>query len=261
MTFCLGIRVRSGLIALADTKIVKGEEKLTKSKISLTDSDGRQWWLMTSGLRSVRDKTVTYLEQKLKHDHAPVQNLFEIANLFGEQLRRVRQEDEHSLEIGNLRFNLHAIVGGQLEQDVSTKMYYIYPEGNWIECYEDSPYFIIGRTHYAKPILDRLLRFDSDIKYAAALAFLGFDATRACVTDVGYPIDMVLHQSTNGVIHQRFEATDLIHVSKWWNQTLSDALQQFPLDCFHKLFPDPLDMVSGSSGIQQAIIAQRVTDE
>jgi putative proteasome-type protease len=247
MTFCLGIRVRNGLIALADTKIVKGEEKLTKSKISLTSSGGRNWWLMTSGLRSVRDKTVTYLEHKLQNDHAPSENLFAIANLFGEQLRRVRAEDELALQGGNLQFNLHAIIGGQLERDATTKMYYIYPEGNWIECNEDSPYFIIGRTHYAKPILDRLLRFDTDIKHAAALAFLGFDATRACVTDVGYPIDMVLHQSPNNLIHQRFEATDLIQVSQWWNQTLSNALQQFPMDCFQRLFSCPNDGSLGSS--------------
>jgi putative proteasome-type protease len=246
MTFCLGIRVRGGLVALADTKIVKGEEKLTKSKLSLTTSDGRQWWLMTSGLRSVRDKTVTYLEQKLKHDHAPVQNLFEIANLFGEQLRRVRLEDEQALQSGNLHFNLHAIIGGQLEQDSSTKMYYIYPEGNWIECNEDSPYFIIGRTHYAKPILDRLLRFDTDLQHAAALAFLGFDATRACVTDVGYPVDMVVHQSPSYVVHQRFEATDLMDVSQWWNQTLRNALHDFPMARFQKLFPYRDSLTSGS---------------
>ncbi len=247
MTFCLGIRVRNGLIALADTKIVKGEEKLTKSKISLTNNGGRQWWLMTSGLRSVRDKTVTYLEQKLQLDHAPVQNLFAIANLFGDQLRKVRLEDETALQSGHLQFNLHAIIGGQLEHDASPKMYYIYPEGNWIECNEDSPYFIIGRTHYAKPILDRLLRYDTDTKQAAALAFLGFDATRACVTDVGYPIDMILHQSHNNVIYQRFEATDLIQVSQWWNQTLRNALLQFPMDCFQRLFSYPDDESLGSS--------------
>ena len=31
---------------------------------------------------------------------------------------------------------------------------------SWIESSKDSPYFIIGRTHYAKPILDLLLRHD-----------------------------------------------------------------------------------------------------
>jgi putative proteasome-type protease len=232
----VGIRVRDGLVALADTKIVRGEEKLTKTKISLTKSSGRQWWLMTSGLRSIRDKAVTYLEKKLATEQVSIHNLFEIANLFGEQLRQVRIEDGEALQTGSLHFNLHAIIGGQLDQDSCVKMYYVYPEGNWIECNEDSPYFIIGRTHYAKPILDRLLRFETSIQQASALAFLGFDATRACVTDVGYPIDMVLHQSPNQVTYQRFEAIDLIHVSQWWNQTLSNALQQFPLESFQKLF-------------------------
>ena len=31
MTFCLGIKIKDGLIALGDTRIVKGDEQLTKS--------------------------------------------------------------------------------------------------------------------------------------------------------------------------------------------------------------------------------------
>ena len=35
MTFCVGIKVTQGLVALADTQIVKGGERLSKGKLTL----------------------------------------------------------------------------------------------------------------------------------------------------------------------------------------------------------------------------------
>ncbi len=237
MTFCIGIKVGQGLLALADTRIVKGEEHVTKSKLSFSSNGDRRWWLVTSGLRSIRDKTVAYFERELTEQTQPNELLFELANCFGQQLRRVRSEDGSSLSASNFSFNLHAILGGQLVKDNSLKMYYIYPEGNWIESSEDSPYFIIGRTHYAKPILDRLLRHDTSIRHAAALAFLAFDATKASVTDVDFPIDVIVTESESGKSHyRRFPEEELSHVSKWWHQSLSDALSHFPIACFDSLF-------------------------
>ncbi len=236
MTFCIGIKVREGLIALADTKIVKGDERLTRAKLSTTSLNGNHWWLMTSGLRSVRDKTVTYLDQQLESQNQSVERVFELANAFGTHLRNVRQEDGPALAASNFTFNLHGIIGGQLSSDFEPRMYYIYPEGNWIESSDDSPYFVIGRTHYAKPILDRLLTSEVSLAKATALAFLAFDATRASVTDVGYPIDLiVIHANTRVMSKRRFEAAELGELSNWWHQTLSTALDNFPTQHFNSL--------------------------
>jgi putative proteasome-type protease len=235
MTFCTGILVRDGLLALADTKIVKGEEHLTRGKLSSSVTDGGQWWLMTSGLRSVRDKAVTYLERELSEVQSPTY-LYELANRFGAQLRRVREEDGPSLMASNFTFNLHAILGGQMSGDSRPRMYYVYPEGNWIESTDDSPYFIIGRTHYAKPILDRLLTAETPLRQAVALAFLAFDATKASVTDVGYPIDLLVCEAYSRRLNQRrFEEQDLGPISAWWRQALATALGDFPFERFDGL--------------------------
>ena len=155
---------------MADTEIVKGGERLSKGKLSLLAHGEGFVWIMTSGLRSVRDKTMTYTENAVAESPNNLRRMFEVANLFGEQLRMVREEDGPSLRSANLSFNLHAIIGGRLQEDTTDTMYYVYPEGNWIEVAPDSPYFIIGRTHYAKPILDRLLTSESDLQHAAATA-------------------------------------------------------------------------------------------
>ena len=236
MTFCLGIKVTEGLIALADTQIVKGSERLSKAKLSLATYRDRSLFIMTSGLRSVRDKAVIYLEEQLSSDNAEFTRLYQVANAFGAQLRRVYEEDNAALTRGHLQFNLHAIIGGQLSADSSPTLFYIYPEGNWIEAMADSPYFIIGRTAYGKPILDLLLDGDTQLRRALGLAYLAFDATRTSVTDVDFPLDIVVFSAASGQLHQqRYAADMLIHTTDWWQQQLKSALDRLPLS-----WADPL---------------------
>ncbi len=186
MTFCVGIKVNDGIVALADTRIVRDSEQVNKQKLAEFQHAGQSLFTMTSGLRSVRDKTLTYVDEKLRTDAITCERMYQFVNLVGEQLRRVKFEDGPSLAATNHSFNLHAIVGGRLSGDQTPLLYYMYPEGNWIEAAIDSPYFIIGRTHYGKPILDRLLNYNTSLPSAVTLALLAFDATRTSVTDVDY---------------------------------------------------------------------------
>ena len=160
MTFCLGMKVQQGLVALADTQIVKGSERLSKIKITLVKHGTRPLFIMTSGLRSVRDKTVIYLAEQLKAQSSAYKRLYQVANAFGEQWRQVWHEDAAALTQSGLMFNLHAIIGGQLDADPEPTLFYIYPEGNWIEAAADTLHFVIGRTPYSKPILDQTAFLD-----------------------------------------------------------------------------------------------------
>ncbi len=239
MTFCLGIKVKQGLIALADTRIVKGPEQLSKGKVSLLEHDGRAFFVMTSGLRSVRDKAVIYLTEHLARLATPYDRFYQVANAFGEQLRRVYAEDGLALAAGKLTFNLHTIIGGQLANDADPEMFYIYPEGNWIEASADSPYFVIGRTAYGKPILDRFLVWNTSLKTSVALAYLAFDATRTSVTDVDYPFDiLMLENGGSRFRQQRFDAVHLHDAQEWWQQRLRAALHDMPHQWADRLFED-----------------------
>jgi putative proteasome-type protease len=231
MTFCVGIRVREGLVALADTQIVRGQEMSSKAKLSLLDHGGRPVFVMTSGLRSIRDKAVMRLEDELDARPTPFPRLYEVVTAFGDQLKRVKVEDGPSLQDSGLRFNSHAIIGGHLPGDSSPTLFMVYPEGNWIDATPDSPYFIIGRTSYGKPILDRLLTYDTPLAQAVALAYLAFDSTRASVVDVEFPIDLVLLVAADGVLHERrFTSADLASAHAFWHARLQSSLAEFPMD-------------------------------
>lgn len=230
MTFCVGIKIEQGLVALADTQIVKGSERLSRGKLALIHHRSQPFFIMTSGLRSIRDKTVIYLEEQLAADTVNCHRLYQVAQAFGEQLRRVRAEDGAALAQGGWTFNLHAIIGGQLEYDPAPTLFYVYPEGNWVEATTDAPYFIIGRTLYGKPILDRLLTSCTSTVHAMALAYLAFDATRTSVVDVAFPIDVLLFDaSLRSLFQHRFDASALEPAAAWWQQCLRSALEAFPM--------------------------------
>ena len=229
MTFCLGMKVKDGLIGIADTRVTTGAECITSRKVSIHQHGRHSMFLMTSGLRSVRDKAVTYFDESFSESDQTCDKLFKAVNVFATQIRRVAEEDREALDKAGLTFNLHALVGGQLENDQEHKLYLIYPQGNWVEVGEGTPYCIIGESGYGKPLLDRVLRYHSGLSLAIKVGFLAFDATRTSSTSVEYPIDVVLYRhDTFKIVEHRFEKEDLTEISSWWQSRIYDSVEKLP---------------------------------
>lgn len=229
MTFCLGMAVADGLVAIADTRVTSGSEATTARKVSVRQHGRHSMFLMTSGLRSVRDKALTYFDEALERADASCDKLYKAANVLGEQVRRVAAEDKQALTEGSLHFDLHCLVGGQLEYDREPRLYLVYPQGNWVEVSHGTPYFVIGETGYGKPLLDRALAYTSSLDEALKIGYLAFDATRTSATDVDFPLDVVVYRpDTYEMIEHRFHHTDLAHVSAWWNNRLRELIDDVP---------------------------------
>ncbi len=229
MTFCLGMKVEDGLIGIADTRVTTGAECIMARNVSIHQHGRHSMFLMTSGLRSVRDKAVTYFDETIGDSDQTFDKLFKAVNVFAAQIRRVAEEDKATLDKAGLLFDLHALVGGQLENDQEHKLYLIYPQGNWVEVSEGTPYCIIGETGYGKPLLDRVLRYDSTMDLAIKVGFLAFDATRTSSTSVEYPLDVVLYRhDTFDIIEHRFQKEDLAEISSWWQSRIYESVEKLP---------------------------------
>lgn len=237
MTFCLGIKTADGLIGLADRRITSGSEVSSERKLSVHQVQNHSLFIMTAGLRSVRDKALTYFEEVLENEDAGFDKLYQAVNSFGNKLKRVREEDEAILVKSGLSFNLSAIVGGQLEKDKEHKLFLLYPEGNWIEVSEGSPFIMIGNSGYGKPILYRNVRYDTPLDEVLRLAFLAFDSTRVSANDVDFPIDVLLYEKDSfHIIDHTYEKHDLEHISYQWNALLKHSVQKLPVDWIDPLF-------------------------
>ncbi len=237
MTFCLSIAVNDGIVGVADTLVTSGLELITARKLSTYHPSDGAMFLMTSGLRSIRDKALTYFEIALDARIESFDNLYEVVNLFAVQLRKVRKEDREWLQEDGLQFNSHALVGGQMRKDKTHKLYLVYPEGNWVDTSRATPYHVIGSTGYGKPILDRTLQISDPIQHAFKVACLAFDSTRISASDVDFPIDVVLYRKDSfKVVEHRYYKEDLDPLSTLWQEHIRSAVQNLPMECQEKLF-------------------------
>ncbi len=235
MTYCLGIKVKEGLVAIADTRITSGTETTNKKKVWIEQKDKFSLFIMTSGLRSVRDKAMVYFTELL--DNVEYNKLYKAVNAFGEQVKRAFVEDGAALEKAGLRFDLHTIIGGQLKDDEEHKLYLLYPEGNWVELGQGAPYVVIGNSGHGKAILNRVLNENSSMRLSLKAGFLSFDSTRVSSNNVDYPIDVVLYKANSyHMIEQRYEARDLAAISNEWDDELKNALVNVSEDWMNVAF-------------------------
>jgi len=228
MTYCLGIKVKEGLVAIADTRITSGTETTEKKKIYVQQKDNYSLFIMTSGLRSVRDKAVLYFKERIEGgvEH---NKLYKAVNDFGEQVKRVAREDREALEQAGFKFNLNTIIGGQLKDDEEHKLFLLYPEGNWVELGQGAPFVIIGNSGHGKAILNRTLTNDSSMHLALKTGFLSFDSTRASANDVDFPIDIALYRNNSfDMVEHRYTKKDLESISEQWAEELKTALNHIP---------------------------------
>ena len=245
MTFCLGIKTKNGIVGLSDTRITTGSETTTSKKVYTVNREKHTFFIMTSGLRSVRDKAITYFSEVIERSDESFTKLYHAVNEFGNQVKAVAKEDKIYLEEAGLNFNLFSIIGGQLEEDTEPKLYLLYPQGNWIEIRKGTPFVIIGNSGFGNPVLRRSLTYENSLDYALKCAFLAFDATRICANDVDFPIDtVVLPNDSYHTIEQRFDQKELEHISTFWNERLKNAINELPTDILQKAFEQNLSPVS-----------------
>lgn len=216
-------------MGLSDTRITSGNETTSSKKVFTVNKKKHSFFIMTSGLRSVRDKAITYFSEVIALKDDQFSKMYQAVNEFGNQVKIVAKEDKSYLEEAGFQFNLFSIIGGQLQDDPEPKLYLLYPQGNWIEIRKGTPFVIIGNTGFGHPVLKRSLHYEDSLDYALKCAFLAFDATRISANDVDFPIDTVMLKNGEYVTQEvRFEQKQLEHISSFWNSRLKSAIAELP---------------------------------
>lgn len=236
MTSCIGITVADGLVGIADTCVISGTEIITARKVSTYETDQGAFFIMTSGLRSVRDKAIIYFDEFMEEGKTPLNRLYKAVNAFTAQIRRVAEEDKKALEESGVRFSINALIGGQMAGDKGHKLFLTYPEGNWVEIGVGTPFHIIGEGGYGKPVLDRALKYTDSMAFALKVGCLSFDSTRISAADVDFPIDVVLYaKDSHTIVEHRYTAEDLQEITAWWQGRLRESVNKLPSEWIDRI--------------------------
>jgi putative proteasome-type protease len=128
-------------------------------------------------------------------------NSHEAATVVGAAIKKVRERDYQSLQKSGIEFNCNLIFGGQVK-DEKPRLFNIYAAGNFIETTPETPYFQIGESKYGKPILDRVIRFNTPLNLATKCVLISMDSTIKSNISVGLPLDLLVYENNSFVLEK-----------------------------------------------------------
>jgi putative proteasome-type protease len=237
MTYCLGILTSTGLVMAADSRTNAGVDYIStyQKLFDFSVAGDRVLLLCTSGNLSITQSVLTLIQRDIdiKEDLSlhTLPTFYEIARYIGNKVRQVQDMDRPWLEKDGIDSQCTLLVGGQL-QDGSSELYMIYSQGNFIQASRETPFLQIGEAKYGKPILDRVLNFETPLEAAAKCALLSIDSTMKSNISVGPPIQLVMYESSTFKVHYQLcldaDAPYLLKTRKLWENCLNEAFEQMP---------------------------------
>ena len=244
MTYCVGILVREGLVMMGDTRTNAGVDNIsTYRKLRVMETGpGRVIVVSSSGSLSVTQSAISRVELGVPMpdsgdmetlDSAPT--MFRAAQIVGQALFDAKAAIDKIVKDKAIGTEATLLLGGSIGGR-RPRMFQIYGAGNFIECQSDTPFLQIGEAKYGKPVLDRMINFDTPMAEAIKIGLISFSATMRSNLAVGLPIDVVTIRS--GVskleLSHRIDAEDdyFRELNDRWSNALRAAAAAIPLPAY-----------------------------
>ncbi len=241
MTYCVGLLLNEGMVLLSDTRTNAGLDNIsTYRKMFFFEEPGqRVICIVTAGSLSVTQTTLARLRDAVASPDATeatsimrAPTMLGVAHIIGDTLAQVRLEVDTKLATMQQGVTASMIVAGQ-RRGGEMRLFLIYPEGNFIEATEDTPFLQIGEHKYGKPILDRVMKRTTSLLDGQKAVLLSMDSTLRSNLSVGMPLDLCVieRDACRVTSKRRIEAGDesFRAMSEAWSRTLRDGFTQIKL--------------------------------
>ena len=239
MTYCVGLKLEGGLVFMSDTRTNAGLDNISTYRKMFTwvDEGETVITVLTAGNLATTQAVVSLIDER---NRAPserhpaifsMHSMFQVAKYVGQILKEVIAQHAEDGERAENYFNATVIVGGQVKGS-EPRLFLIYPECNFIEAGEDTPFLQIGEFKYGRPILVRA--FDPAMSFEAAVKLLlvSFDSTVKANLSVGLPLDLLIYErdSLTKGLQRRIRSNDAYFqtISHGWGDALKQAFDSLP---------------------------------
>ncbi len=238
MTYCVGVKLDSGLVFASDSRTNAGVDNIGKfCKMNVFEQPGdRVLVLLSSGSLAGTQAVIGVLNQRCAAGNGTpnlwnATTMFDVAMLVSDGMRDIERRDGEYLHRSELAFNASFIVGGQIRGE-PMRLFRIYAEGNFIEAGDDTPFFQTGETKYGRPIIDRVISRSTLLAEAVKCVLVSFDSTMRSNLSVGMPIDLICYEADSLVIdkRRRFDHGDsyFVELSREWGAGTRQVFRQLP---------------------------------
>lgn len=238
MTYCVAISIDDGLVFCSDSRTNAGPDRVsTYSKMHRFSMPGElQLVLLTAGNLATSQAVVAQInrdrEEEAEFDIHKARYVSEVADYVGRLC--VREQAKHAASGPDAGFNAEAtfILGGQI-RGREPELYLIYAEGNHISASPQHPFLQIGEAKYGKPILDRIIRPDTDCETAMRCALVSMDSTMRSNATVGPPIECLFYAKDSFVDYSRYFSLPenhayLVQLRDSWDRNIREAFTKLP---------------------------------
>ncbi len=235
MTYCVAMRLAEGLVFASDSRTNAGVDHIaTFRKLNVFHQPAERLLIIQSaGNLATTQSVLSLLRQRCHEEKLNLMNvgsMYDAATLVGATVREVIDRDGGQQQ-GNINFGCNLLLGGQIRGS-EHRLFHIYPEGNFIEATEDTPYFQIGESKYGKPIIDRVLTYKSTLEQATQCALISMDSTLRSNLSVGLPLDLMIYPKESFSADAQYRITErhphfqlLRHA---WSEGLISLFEQLP---------------------------------
>ena len=224
---------------MSDTRTNAGVDSIsTFRKMHVWSKPGeRVVVLLTAGNLATTQSVVSLLDERTKavSERTPTlletPSMYQTARLVGNTVKEVIASSAPEGQTADSYFNASFILGGQIRGS-KPRLFMIYPEGNFIEASDDTPFFQIGETKYGKPIIIRA--YDRTMSFAetAKLLLVSFDSTLKSNLSVGLPLDLFFYEqdTLKPGLKKRIDRDDPYYrtISEGWSDALKNAFKSLP---------------------------------
>lgn len=245
MTYCVAMCLRDGLIFASDSRTNAGVDHIsTFRKMHIFEKTGeRTILLLNSGNLATTQSVISLLRSRCLHESENLLNVcsvYEAAVLVGQTIREVLNRDSGGATLAQgVDYSCSFLLGGEIRGE-APRLFNIYPQGNFIETTIDTPFFQIGESKYGKPIIDRVVRFDTPLNEALKCTLISFDSTIKSNLSVGLPIDLLKMPSGQFGSVKPFRVDDsnayFLSIRRAWGEGLRKVFAEIPdADWFDQL--------------------------
>ncbi|SPH18650.1 hypothetical protein DEA8626_02190 [Defluviimonas aquaemixtae] len=235
MTYCVGLLLNEGMVLLSDTRTNAGLDHISSyRKMFRFEQPGeRTIVILTAGNLSTTQATLARLQEEIEHPEASGERsillaptMLKVAEIIGACLWSVRDAVDRRIR-GEGQFGPASMIVAGQRKGGAMRMFLIYPEGNFIEATEDTPFLQVGEHKYGKPILDRMVRPDTSLADGQKAVLLSMDSTLRSNLSVGMPLDLATIRRDECRVgeQRRIEPGDakFAKMSAAWSKALQDS--------------------------------------
>jgi len=236
MTYCLAINTDDGLIFCSDSRTNAGFDNISSySKMHTFVWPGeRVLVLLSAGNLATTQAVVKRLNADLNKATQPnlrsVANMHEAADYVASVSVDV-QKLQTQRDGSNTTYEATFILGGQIGNSTPETLL-IYAQGNYINESNEHPFLQIGEIKYGKPILDRVIKRNTQLEAAARCALVSMNSTIRSNLTVGPPVDLLIYNKNQLHIGQQLALVEddpfAKSIAQSWSAGLVQALENLP---------------------------------